>query len=240
MTRKIFFALPTKDDAFCADTMMCLMRAVGEVMQQGWSWQAETRQFDHYVDRARNVMVSQFLHSDATDYVSIDDDMGWNRGELVRLIKHPVDFVAGAYRVKDTESKRYTLRFTSNNFARDKETGLIDLGASGGVGAGFLRITRDGMLKFLEARVGKDDWYTDHLSGLIVANTYEIRLKPDHSGPEGEDFSFCEKWISEGGKVWLDPDLHLMHVGVGQFRGCLSEDLARSGQSEPLHGRSAA
>lgn len=236
MQRKIFFALPSKDDAFCTDTTFCLMSAVGEIMREGWHWHAEARQFDHYIDRARNVMVSQFLKSDATDLVWIDDDVAWAPGELVRLVNHPVDLVGGAYRVKDVTSKRYTLRFTSDNFARDQTTGLIDVT---GIGFGFVRIRRDALQRFIDQRLTKDEWYTDHLSGLHTVNLFDIRLKPDHSGPEGEDFTFCAKWIEEGGKVWLDPDLHLTHVGVGRFPGCLADDLAAAGQQQPLHGRAA-
>lgn len=240
MSKKIFLALPAKNDVFRVDTTLCLMRSVAEIMQQGWNWHAQSRQFDHYVDRARNVLLSQFVHSDCTDFVSIDDDIGWRYGDLIKLINQPEDFVCGAYRVKDADLKRYTIRFESNHFIRDHNTGLIDLGSVGACGAGFFRIKRDAILRFLEARVGKDDWFKDNLSGLIATNAYEVKLKPDHTGIEGEDFAFCRKWIEEGGKIWLDPDLHLVHVGVGRFSGCIAEDMLACGQSEPLNGRSAA
>jgi hypothetical protein len=50
-----------------------------------------------------------------------------------------------------------------------------------------------------------------------------------HDGAEywGEDFSFCRRWRAIGGRVWLDPELELHHVGFKTFSGRIGDWLKR-------------
>jgi len=41
----------------------------------------------------------------------------------------------------------------------------------------------------------------------------------------GEDYSFCYKWISIGGKVWIDPEIKMGHIGIKVFEGHLGNYL---------------
>ena len=40
-----------------------------------------------------------------------------------------------------------------------------------------------------------------------------------------EDYAFCRRWIDIGGKVWVDLQCKLQHLGQHNFRGDLAESL---------------
>jgi hypothetical protein len=40
-----------------------------------------------------------------------------------------------------------------------------------------------------------------------------------------EDYAFCRRWIDIGGKVWVDLQCRLLHLGQHNFRGDLAESL---------------
>ena len=45
----------------------------------------------------------------------------------------------------------------------------------------------------------------------------------------GEDYSFCRRWRDIGGKVWLDPEIKLGHIGFKTFVGTIGSWLKDRG-----------
>jgi hypothetical protein len=45
-----------------------------------------------------------------------------------------------------------------------------------------------------------------------------------------EDYAFCHRWRAIGGKVWVDLECKLMHLGQHLFRGDLAESLRMQGR----------
>ena len=39
----------------------------------------------------------------------------------------------------------------------------------------------------------------------------------------GEDFGFCQRWRDMGGRIWVDPDICLNHIGRYTFTGDTEE-----------------
>ena len=37
----------------------------------------------------------------------------------------------------------------------------------------------------------------------------------------GEDYSFCQRWLDLGGRVWVDPEIVMGHTGGKMFVGSL-------------------
>lgn len=221
-TRKIFFAMPSRLSVPKLETTASLLAEMDLILRHGWSWTMRCRVGDSYPHRVRNLLAAMFFETDCTDIVWIDDDVSWNRGDLVRLINHPVDFVAATYRVKDDSHVRYPLRWIDDdlrNRKRDPQTGLIEVAA---VPFGFVRITREAMERFRDTRA--DMWFMD--AGQKAWNLFDIVLKyGDPGGYSGEDYVFCERFREAGGKVWLDPDISIGHTGEKTFFGRVSDEL---------------
>jgi hypothetical protein len=39
----------------------------------------------------------------------------------------------------------------------------------------------------------------------------------------GEDYAFCKRWTDMGGKVWIDPEIKMGHVGYKTFNGHIGD-----------------
>jgi len=222
--RNVFLAFPSRTGSMRLQTAAALLRDCSEFGARGWNYQIRGRIGDGFIQRARNLLVSEFLLTNCTDLFFLDDDVTWEEGALARILLHPVDLVGATYRVKDDSVIRYVMRrlhYDNPNppiIVRDTETGLLEID---GLPGGFMRISRAGILRMVEQR--KDTEIVDANSGLRTWDLFDVvRLK---TGYEGEDYTFCRRWREGGGKVWLDPDIRTGHIGDKQFNGCFAEEL---------------
>jgi hypothetical protein len=163
---------------------------------------------------ARAGIVAKFLKGSGTDLVFIDHDVLWEEGALLKLIDYPVDFVAGAY-PRRADPIEYSVRYLEKKeLWADPETGLIEVA---GVAAGFMRCTRS-MLE----RMARDYAALTYVrQGQAIVGLFDLyRLDTKKFS---EDYSFCQRWRDIGGKVWLDPNIRMGHVGSKVFTGCIGE-----------------
>lgn len=166
----------------------------------------------------RGLIVARFLESDATDLVFIDSDVSWEAGALLKLVDHPVDFVAGIYPQR-RDPINYCVQWVQERAElwADPETGLLEVA---GVPAGFMRLSRS----MLEQMV---DHYSDTAFYCAEApnQTVHALFDPYRIGKLkfGEDYSFCKRWRDIGGRVWVDPEIRLGHCGFKTFTGSLGD-----------------
>lgn len=174
------------------------------------------------ISYARNSMVMEFLQSQATDLIFVDDDNHPDSGGFVRLLRHPVD-VCGLPCRSRTEPLRWPVRWLLDRpIARDVMTGLIEVET---VGTGILRITRAAIERFVAAHV--DNWYVDEHSP--TGRTYEFfQTTVVDRVPWGEDTHFCRAWRVMGGRVWIDPDVTTHHYGAMDYSGSVASWLTAS------------
>lgn len=163
----------------------------------------------------RALIVAQFLGSDATDLVFVDSDVAWEAGSLVKLVDHPVDFVAGIYPQRRDPVNFCVSWLDKPELQADDETGLLEVQ---GVPAGFMRLTR-AMLERMVDHYADTLFHCDPAPGGVAHDLfgpYRIgKLK------FGEDYSFCRRWRDIGGKVWVDPEIAMGHCGYKTFMGHL-------------------
>jgi hypothetical protein len=162
---------------------------------------------------ARASMVSAFLSGDADCLVSIDNDVGWEPGSLVKLVDHPVDMVAGVY-PKRADPIEYPIRYLDEpTIPYDQDTGLLEVEA---VQGGFVRYSRSCLERMVTAY--SDTEYVSlrypygKLHGLFD-------YLPHGETRFGEDFAFCQRWRAIGGQVWVDPTIKMLHIGYKTFLG---------------------
>jgi hypothetical protein len=158
------------------------------------------------------------LASDCDDLLFVDDDVAWQDGAMVKLLKHPVDVVAGAYPRRFPETS-FPIRWVEEGAElwADPETGLLEVE---GIAAGFMRLTRKACEQLVEAH--KDDWYEQF--GAPEGKAWPLfDFVREGRTFFSEDYTFCRKWRSLGGKVWVDPEVTFMHMGEAAFVGNLGD-----------------
>lgn len=204
--KSVFIAIPCYSGLMAPQTEESVARAVEQMKALGWGVQIHRHIGDSVIVRARNVLLAQFLASSCTDMVCLDDDLAWDGDELVRLVSHPEDFVAGGYRAKN-DVENYFLGFLETPEIWSNERGLIEVDR---VPAGFLKLSRACVERMVTsfAHLAFDDPMAPNGQAWCLFN-FELR----HNRLWGEDYIFCVRWREIGGKVWIDPELTLSHVG---------------------------
>ena len=153
------------------------------------------------MDRSRDILIDGFLKSDCTHMMQIDSDLGWNPEDIVRMLSHDVDFVAGVYPVKQDEPKFLV------NFNSKRRVGL--LGADGTPG-GFCLIKREAieqMVDHFPELVAISESNGVKGASLSWLHTHEVK----DGRVWGEDMVFCRRAIEAGIDIWVDPPVNLRH-----------------------------
>ena len=198
----------------------------------GIEWELIRVNGDSYVDRAKNTIAAEFLDSDCTDLIMIDSDEQWHPQAIARLLQHPEEIVAGAYPFKNNWG-----RFAGNpkivevdgvaQYAgfRSLPDGAHLLEAHN-VAGGFLRIKRPALIKFTKAF--PEAIYTDPFAWPSKPDRiYTAFFMCDIENYErfGEDAYFSRKMQECGIKLWIDPNISIIHYGVQGYPGNMHEHL---------------
>ncbi len=181
-----------------------------------------------YISWARaNMLMKAMTETESEIFVFIDHDLSWEPENLLTLIQHPGDVVAGTYRYKqDVEEYMGFWEHTEDNRPIVRDDGTLKAKT---VPAGFLKVTRQAVNRFREA-------YPE----LIFGPKNEYVDLFNHGAYEGlwwgEDFAFSRRWRDIGGEIYLIPDLNITHHTKDEaFPGNLHRFLLRQpGGSE--HG----
>ena len=60
---------------------------------------------------------------------------------------------------------------------------------------------------------------------------FDCMVDPDSGRYLSEDYAFCRRWRDIGGKIWVDLQCKLLHLGQHNFRGFWFFDKARVTQA---------
>lgn len=222
--KRICLALLSYNGLIHCRTMMCMMQAVMQCAAKGWGFTYILREADSMVARGRSFLASQFLENpeskNCTDLVFVDTDLTWNGDEFIKLCEHPVDVVGGAYPFKD-ESGDFPLRWPADGLF--EENGLWVVQA---VTPGFFRVSRRALEKMAREMPWLEFKDRGNPEGQRSWMFFDNLHRP--SGIYDEGYIFCERWRTLGGKVYLDPDFNLTHVGMKAYNhGTLRQWLDR-------------
>jgi hypothetical protein len=197
---------------------------------------------DSYIDRARNSIVSLFLHdkrfADKTHLFFIDSDMRWDVQGFLRVLFAYPDFVGSAYPMKNKWEAYGAIIKTNNDNGslpgtpKCNEGGLIEAEI---VPGGFMRLSRACCERLEAAMFKEENWYMDNTSAHCgkTANIFECRVKKGLGAREGEDTACCHKWAELGGVLYCEPRITFGHVGVKEFTGNFHEFLLKQPQPDP-------
>ena len=162
--------------------------------------------------RVRNRLVSAALGEGCEWVVFVDDDIGCEAADFFKLIEHGFDVVAAA------PAKRHT-RWDEKGAAVAKFGKQIDeIRTCAGrvwqvqrLATAFMAIRADVFEKLepvTTAFVSEGDPRTHETRTWFW---FDLITDDGETRDEGEDYNFCRKWASIGGKCYLDPDIRLRH-----------------------------
>lgn len=204
---KIMVALPIYDARLPFQTMCCLFSEQAEAFRRGDELEVVVSHGSAGIAQARNQLATIFMDSDFERLFFLDHDITWERGDLLRVAHHPVDFVGGAYRLKRS-NEAYPVAWLNDEkgfkgIPLSEDTALLEVE---GVPTGFLALSRNVFEKMLKAHPNRG------LTQQLGQKAYCFFQMPFVDGHlYGEDLYFCREWIEMGEKIYLDPELNLTH-----------------------------
>ncbi len=211
--RHIFIATPSHSGQVACEYTKSLISTLPLLAQNGITFTHAFMMNNAIIQDARNRMVAWFMGSTATDMLFIDADISWEPEGLLRLATSPHDVIGGAYRQKREDAELYNIGGMRPGAQRLIEVDYL--------GTGFLKISRrciERMIKKYAATKYQDT------EGLECYGLFDVTIEDGKI--MGEDVLFCKRWNDMGGKVFLDPDMTLYHIGSKTYRGNFGELIA--------------
>lgn len=212
--KHIGLALLSYDGKIYLRTMMSILDAIFQCGQAQFGLNIINREGDSMVARGRSFLASQFLENpgmkDCTDLVFVDTDLVFKGADLVRLCSHLVDVVGAAYPYKNDEGN-FPLRWLPQGLI--EENGLWQVQATT---PGFFKISRRALERIVLEKPFLEFKDRDNPEGQRSWMFFDNAAR--QTGVYDEGYVFCEHWRSVGGTCYLDPDIHLGHMGMREYR----------------------
>lgn len=214
--KRVFIAVPS-GNGISASTSCSLFGAKEALLHNGIESELEIFDGNCHVDDARNTLARDFLESECTDMVFIDTDVRFTPEDLVKLVLHDQDVVAGIYPLKQ-DDENYPVEFIQGEIWAN-EFGLIEVE---GVPTGFLKMRRT-VIEQLYKNAIKFTAKQDTTSRMQTPVIFERRIS--NNVRLGGDYEFCRKWKSIGGKIYIDPEMTFGHNGLSEWSGRVGDFL---------------
>jgi len=160
-----------------------------------------------YISNARNTLLRKALDWGAELIVFVDHDLSWEPEDMVKLLDAEGDCIAGLYRFTrgSPEDKH---EYMGTIYSGEHETPLVRYDGAilaELVPAGFLKITREGINRFMGA-------YPDLLYGERCNPHVDLF---NHGARDwlwyGEDYAMSRRFREGVGPIWVVPDVTLTH-----------------------------
>jgi hypothetical protein len=193
---------------------------------------------------------SQFTH-----LMFIDSDIVFDPYSIVRMLLAEKDVVAGAYPKKSILWERartvvsqatpettnaaiqarlfdYAINFKENIQEGERmvlqiKNGFTEIDYAS---TGFMLVRRNVIQKMIEAM--PELKFKNDVGGYNTGNNedcfyalFDCVIHPESKRYLSEDFTFCHRWKSLGGKIYLDLSCKLTHIGTYPFAGNILETL---------------
>jgi hypothetical protein len=193
---------------------------------------------DSLVTRSRNALVTKFLDDEsATHLLFVDADIAFEARQLFRMLHFDEALVAGMYPLKmihwdeaaiaraeagealDSAALSY-VGFPCEDPAAERRDGFV----SGlYAGAGFMLIRRAVFIRMMQA-FPETHYSAAHTRPVPLSSPnqyalFDCMIDPVSRDYLSEDYAFCQRWRSIGGKLWLDTQSELTHIGPHEFEG---------------------
>jgi hypothetical protein len=189
---------------------------------------------DALINRARNTLLARFLaDKNATHFMFIDADIGFDPSLVHRMLTFDKDIVAGVYPKRvfywtpppsdrgPPQARR--LRYVGTLCKGDEFERRGPFATGLACGTGFMLMKRRPIERLIEAY--PESAYNGEYVDTPTASRrpsyalFESLIDPQTGKYDGEDYGFCRRWRDIGGKIWLDVEGSLSHTGRHDFVG---------------------
>jgi hypothetical protein len=154
---------------------------------------------------ARNVLVREFMNSDCTHMLFIDDDIEFDALDIIKMLDANKGVIGGAYSTKNTSDPM----LVSSSISHVEQYDQMPI--VNHVGTGLLLIQRHVFQHIYKTAKIKE----------INHNGSQLALFFNHMTSDGtymsEDYYFCNIWRECGGLVYLAKWTTTRHFGVVGF-----------------------
>lgn len=200
---KIFVAIPVYDGKIPFQTVVSLLQEQNLAVLGGDEFSVAILPNCSHPGLGRNRLAKDFMDSGAERLVFLDSDVTFVPGQLLRVAKHDVDFVGGAYRYKlDREDYPVGWLPEMRGINLSDNSALIEVKS---VPGGFMSLSRKVFEKLKEAHPNRSYEHFGHLAHCYFQMAFTDGML------YGEDAHFCKEYREAGGTVYLDPELNLTH-----------------------------
>jgi hypothetical protein len=202
------------------------------------SVQLEMIGYESLVTRGRNTLLTKFLdQKDATHLFFVDADIAFETRQVSRMLAFDQDVVAGMYPLKQMEwngaaiervnagerLEQAALRYVGAPCVGDGAERRQGFVTADYAGTGFMLIKRKVIEKMIAAYPETHFTVSHHTSLPSTSGNqyalFDCMIDKESGAYLSEDYTFCKRWRALGGKIWLDTESRLSHIGPFDFNG---------------------
>jgi len=244
-----FVATPSYGGTMTSLYVRSLLGLVNLAWMHGFPMQTRFLDGDSLITRARNRLVAEFMADPQwTHLFWIDADIGFEPDAALRLLCAGRDVVAGIYPHKtdgwpagglreplpagatreDFEARHasFPAHALDTHQSADAEGFIEVLDAP----TGFMLIARS-VFERLAAAYPQLRYTPERAADPAVRDLphyrfFDVLAEPDNGAYLAEDFAFCRRWQSIGGRVFIDARSNLSHQGTRTYTGHFGRALA--------------
>lgn len=202
------------------------------------------------ITRGRNKIVMKFLADESfTHLFFIDSDIVFSPQSVCRLLLADRDVSAAVYPIKrfnwpeeglsakttmedfQTEYNDYAFNPIAQGAQRVSDyvdaEGFVEVAETS---TGFMCIKRNVFVQLMEHYPHlryTPDGPPGHPLAHLHWRFFDCMIDPETDRYLSEDYAFCRLWRDMGGKVWVDVDCKLGHLGQHLYEGNLYDSLRR-------------
>ena len=242
----LFVATPCYGGLVHQRYMQCICLLLQYGAANGINVSVELLGHESLITRGRNTLVAKFLDNETTTHLLfVDADTGFEIQQVLRMLAFDKDVVAGMYplklidwnqdavaRVRGGEPLDHApIRFVGTPCEPREQDGAFVAGEY--AGTGFMMIKREVFPRLFEAYPQLRYTAAHNASNPSRSpNQYALfdcAIDEDSGEYLSEDYAFCQRWRKIGGKIWLDTESRLMHIGTYEFFGSPKSRFAGEG-----------
>ena len=221
----VLLAAPSYDGRFDVRFMDSLINTIPLCEQNNIKVLPYFLCFDSLIQRARNDYFRVAYQSGVDVLFFIDSDIGWNPTDFVKLVLSDKDMIGGTYRKKNDDEELYAFKALGENASNfnivPDSNGILEVN---GLGCGFLKLSKNCVKKLFE---NENEFYVSEKEGTreLTKNICACTINANNHFVS-EDIIMGFKWQQMGGKVYLDTNIDLVHVGNKSYTGDVRKWLA--------------